>query len=122
MDNNTNYFDIDDSRFTEHFERPTITFHSDVSKRYVVLHNTVPRTRETIVEFIVSKPFVMVETLSGSSIISQVNPVWSWYRDGDFFLPKASTTEYRLLFEATAPPLGLATYIIRPANSAEDSM
>lgn len=123
LDNNTVYFDIDDSRFTdENEQRPTITFDSHAPQKYVVLHNTVPRVRETIVEFLVSKPFVMVETFNGSSIISQIAPVWSWQNASIVYSPEPSTTAYRVLFKVTVPPLGLATYIIRSTNSAEESM
>lgn len=76
-----------------------------------------------MVEFHVSKPFVMVEDLNEKSIISQIAPVWSWHKGSYSGLaPQASTTKYRLLFKARIPPLGLSTYIIRTTNSVEQSM
>lgn len=117
------YFNIDDSRsvgLTDN--RPTIILGDDVPTKYVVIHNSLPRYREEIVEFLVSKPFVMVEDLDGKSVASQVAPIWSWHRATyNGISPQASNTKYRLLFKAKVPPLGLTTYVIRSTNSMEQS-
>lgn len=118
-----NYFNIDDSR--SHGlpdNRPTIILGDDVPTKFVVIHNSLPRYREEVVEFLVSKPFVMVEDLDGKALPSQVAPIWSWHK-GTFngISPQASNTKYRLLFKAKVPSLGLATYVIRSTNSMEQS-
>lgn len=103
--------------------RPTIILGSTLPTKHVVLHNSLPRQRQEIVEFYVSKPFVKVEDMDGNSIASQVIPVWSWHRGAyGTIAPQASTTKYRLLFKANVPPLGLATYVIRSTNSVSHSM
>lgn len=118
------YFNVDDSRSLGINEnRPTIILGDDVPIKYVVVHNSLPRYREEVVEFLVSKPFVMVQDLDGKTIASQIAPVWSWHK-GTFsgLAPQASTTKFRLLFKAKVPPLGLTTYIIRSTSSAEQSL
>lgn len=117
------YFNIDDSRTVGlNDNRPTIILGDDVPTKFVVIHNSLPRYREEIVEFLVSKPFVMVEDLMGKSVPAQVAPIWSWHK-GTFsgISPQASNTKYRLLFKAKVPSLGLSTYIIRSTNSMEQS-
>lgn len=117
------YFDLDDSRTIGiDGDRPTIVLDENCPFKYVVVHNSLPRIRREVVEFHVSKPFVMVEDLDGNAIESQIVPVWYWHdgESGDL-IPQASTTKYRLLFRARAPPLGLATYIIRSTNSTSQS-
>lgn len=119
------YFNIDDSRsigLNDSNNRPTIILGDDVPTKYVVIHNSLPRYREEIVEFLVSKPFVMVEDLAGISLPSQVAPIWSWHK-GTFngVSPQVSNTKYRLLFKAKVPALGLTTYVIRSRNSMEQS-
>lgn len=103
--------------------RPTIIVGESLPIKYVVLHNSLPRYRQEIVEFHVSKPFVMVEDLDGKAIESQVIPVWSWHK-GVYgtLVPQVSTTKYRLLFKAKVPSLGLSTYIIRSTNSMSQSL
>lgn len=117
------YFNLDDSRSTGLNEnRPTIILGSSLPIKYVVLHNSLPRVRDEVVEFYVSKPFVMVEDLDGNAITSQIIPVFTWHKGAYGILqPQVQTTKYRLLFQASVPPLGLATYIIRSTNSAEES-
>lgn len=118
------YFNIDDSRAIGINEnRPTIILGDDVPIKYVVVHNSLPRYREEVVEFLVSKPFVMVQDLEKRTIPSQIAPVWSWHK-GAFsgLAPQASTTKFRLLFKAKVPPMGLSTYIIRSTSSAEQSL
>lgn len=116
------YFDIDDSRFTdETIQRVTIEIDSSAPTRYVVLHNSVPRERETVVEFLVTTPHVKVASLNGTSIVSQIGVTWMWKKDQDLYLPKPSHDTFRLLFKAWVPPLGLATYVIRLSNPHEIS-
>lgn len=104
--------------------RPTIILGDGLPIKYVVIHNSLPRYRQEVVEFYVSKPFVMVEDLDGKAIESQIVPVWSWHKGGAFgtLVPQVSTTKFRLLFKARVPSLGLATYIIRSTNSASQSL
>lgn len=102
--------------------RPTIVLGPESPEKYIVLHNSLPRVQETVVEFLVSKPFVMVQTVDGVTVPSQVTLIWSWYRGAYGIIPQISTTKYRLMFKAKVPPLGLATYIIRSTNSAEESL
>lgn len=119
-----NYFNIDDSRaIGMNDNRPTIILGDNVPTKYVVIHNSLPRHRQEVVEFYVSKPFVMVEDMDGRTIESQVVPVWSWHR-GVYrtLVPQPSNTKYRLLFKANVPPLGLTTYIIRSTNSVSQSL
>lgn len=118
------YFSIDDSRTTGMIDnRPTIILGESLPIKYVVLHNSLPRYRQEIVEFHVSKPFVMVEDLDGKAIDSQIIPVWSWHKGAYGTLtPQVSTTKYRLLFTAKVPSLGLSTYIIRSTNTASQSL
>lgn len=118
------YFNLDDSRAIGMNEnRPTIILGEGLPIKYVVVHNSLPRYRQEVVEFYVSKPFVMVEDLDGKAIDSQIIPVWSWHI-GAFgsLVPQVSTTKYRLLFKARVPSLGLATYIIRSTNSVSQSL
>lgn len=103
--------------------RPTIILGESLPIKYIVLHNSLPRYRQEIVEFHVSKPFVMVEDLNGIAIESQIIPVWSWHKGAySTLVPQVSTTKYRLLFKAKVPSLGLATYIIRSTNSVAQSL
>lgn len=103
--------------------RPTIILGDDLPTKYVVVHNSLPRHRQEVVEFYISKPFVMVEDLDGKAIESQVIPVWSWHRGPSRSLvPQPSNTKYRLLFRANVPPLGLMPYIIRSTKSASQSL
>lgn len=118
------YFNMDDSRTVGLSEnRPTIILGDEVPTKYIVLHNSLPHEREEVVEFLVSKPFVMVEDLEKKTIQSQITPVWSWHK-GIFsgLSPQASTTKYRLLFKAKLPPFGLSTYVIRSTSSIETSL
>lgn len=103
--------------------RQTIIIGDEIPTKYVVLHNSLPHEREELVEFYVSKPFVMVTDLDEKSVPSQVAPVWSWHK-GAFNVraPQAVTTKFRLLFRAKVPPLGLTTYIIRSTASMESSV
>lgn len=103
--------------------RPTIILGEGLPIKYIVIHNSLPRYRKEVVEFYVSKPFVMVEDLDGNAIESQIVPVWSWHK-GAFgtLVPQVSTTKYRLLFKARAPSLGLVTYIIRSTESTSQSL
>lgn len=117
------YFNLDDSRSIGLNEsRPTIILGSSLPTKHVVLHNSLPRDREEVVEFCVSKPFVRVEDLNGKAISSQIIPIWSWHK-GPYGAkaPQASTTKFRLLFKAKVPSLGLATYIIRSTNTQKQS-
>lgn len=91
-------------------------------KRYVVLHNSVPRQRTAIVEFLVSEAYVKVERLDGTAVASQITPLWSWYKISGRFVPQPEVNQYRLMFKVTVPPLGLATYVIKATESVEDSM
>lgn len=102
--------------------RPTIILGDDLPTKYVVVHNSLPQEREEVVEFHVSKPFVMVQDLNGKSINSQVAPVWQWNQVYNGLGPQASTTKYRLIFKVKIPPMGLATYAIRSATSAQTSL
>lgn len=115
---------MDDSRYPGPDDtRPTIILGSDFPTKYVVLHNSLPFTREEIVEFYVSKPFVFVTDFDKTPVESQVSPVWSWTNLlSKTILPQSSTTKYRVIFKARVPPLGLAVYIINSASSVEDSM
>lgn len=118
-----NYFSIDDSRSIGLSEnRPTIVLGPDSPEKYIVLHNSLPRVRETTVEFLVSKPFVMVQNLDGTTIKSQITPIWSWYPGAFGLVPQVSTTKYRLIFKANVPALGLVTYIIRSTNTLAESL
>ncbi|XP_031636504.1 alpha-mannosidase 2 [Contarinia nasturtii] len=118
------YFNIDDSRtIGMNDNRPTIILGESLPIKYVVLHNSLPRYRQEIVDFHVSKPFVMVEDLDGRAIESQIIPVWSWHKGAyGTLVPQVSTTKYRLLFKAKVPSLGLSTYIIRSTNSVSQSL
>lgn len=118
------YFNLDDSRIIGINEnRPTIILGDGLPIKYIVIHNSLPRYRQEIVEFHVSKPFVMVEDLDGKAIESQIVPVWSWHKGPYSTLsPQVSNTKYRLLFKARVPSLGLSTYIIRSTNSASQSL
>lgn len=121
-DYNTTYFDIDDSRFSdENDRRAIITLESKSSVQYIAIHNSLPRDRSSVVEFLVSTPLVKVETPDGRSIMCQITPTWSWNKVSGSFVPTPSTKQYRLLFKANVSPLGLATYIIRTILSAEES-
>lgn len=121
-DYNATYFDIDDSRFSdENIHRPTITLESNASVQHIVIHNSMPRSRESVVEFLVSSPLVKVETLSGTPVLSQITPLWSWNNINGTFVPEPSTKQYRLLFKASVPPLGLTTYVLRSIKSAQES-
>lgn len=103
--------------------RPTIILGDTLPIKYVVMHNSLPRYRQEVVEFFVSKPFVMVEDLDGKAIDSQVIPVWSWHKGAyGTLVPQVSTTKYRILFKVSAPPLGLATYIIRSTKNPSQSL
>lgn len=103
--------------------RPTIILGDHLPIKYVVIHNSLPRYRQEVVEFHVSKPFVMVEDLDGKAIESQIIPVWSWHKGAyGTISPQVSTTKYRLLFKARVPSLGLATYIIRSTKSVAQSL
>lgn len=122
-DHHFTYFNVDDSRSIGLNEsRPTIILGSSLPTKHVVLHNSLPRDREEVVEFCVSKPFVRVEDLNGKVISSQIIPIWSWH-NGPYGAkaPQASTTKFRLLFKAKVPSLGLASYIIRSTNSQRQS-
>lgn len=118
------YFNIDDSRaIGMNDNRPTIILGDNLPTKYVVVHNSLPRHRQEVVEFYISKPFVMVEDTDGKMIESQVIPVWSWHRGAyRTLVPQPSNTKYRLLFKATVPPLGLTTYVIRSTNSVSQSL
>lgn len=109
--------ELDDSR-------PTIVIGPELPIKHVVVHNSLPYHREQIVEFYVSRPFIMVTTeFDKTSIECQVTPVWSWHDNMNNQLsPQASTTKYRVLFKASVPPLGLTIYTITSTNSIEDSM
>lgn len=116
------YFNIDDSRSAGGDEnRPTIILGENVPIKYIVIHNSLPRYREEVVEFVVSKPIIIVENISGQPISAQVAPIWTWHRGGlGSFTPQASTTKFRLLFKAKVPPMGLKSYIIRSVNSISE--
>lgn len=118
------YFNMDDSRaIGMNDNRPTIILGEHLPIKYVVIHNSLPRYRQEVVEFYVSKPFVMVEDLEGNAIESQVIPVWSWHKGAyGTIAPQVSTTKYRLLFKAKVHSLGLSTYIIRSTNSVAQSL
>lgn len=117
------YFNIDDSRsYGVNDNRPTIILGDDVPTKYIVLHNSLPQEREEVVEFYVSKLFVMVEYLDGKAIASQVTPVWSWHKVFNGVGPQASTTKYRILFKAKVSSMGLTTYVIRSTHSMETSL
>lgn len=118
------YFHIDDSRTYNLLSdnRPTIILGDDLPTKYVVVHNALAQEREEVVEFHVSKPFVMVEDMDGKSISSQVAPMWQWNRVYNGLGPQASTTKYRLMFKAKIPPMGLSTYVIRSTTSVETSV
>lgn len=113
---------MDESRSAGNDEnRPTIILGGDVPIKYIVVHNSLPRYREEVVEFIVSKPLVVVEDLKGQPMTAQVAPIWSWHKGGSGGLtPQASTTKFRLLFKPRIPPLGLRTFIIRSVNNVSD--
>lgn len=118
------YFNIDDSRMPgPDNHRQTIIIGDEIPTKYVVIHNSLPYEREELVEFYVSKPFVMVTDLDEKTIPSQISPVWSWHKGAySSLLPQAVTTKFRLLFRAKVPSLGLSTYIIRSTNSLESSV
>lgn len=117
------YFNIDDSRMPgQNNYRHTIILGEEIPTKYIVLHNSLAYTREELVEFYVSKPFVMVTDLNDAIIPCQVSPVWSWHKGAfNTMAPQAVTTKYKLLFRAKVPPMGLATYIIKATTSAETS-
>lgn len=107
---------IDDSR-------PTIVVGSELPSKHIVIHNSLPYHREEIVEFYVSRPFVMVTEFDKTSIESQVTPVWSWHDNlMNKLSPQASTNKYRVLFKARVPPLGLAIYTITATNNMDQSL
>jgi len=115
---------MDDSRTAGPNEsRQTIILGQELPTKYIVLHNSLPYVREELVEFYVSRPFVMVTDTQHTSIPSQVSPVWGWHKSVVSTLaPQASTTKYKLVFNAKVPPLGLATYIIHSTSSVENSL
>lgn len=103
--------------------RQTIILGEEIPIKYVVIHNSLSTWREEIVEFLVSKPFVMVTDLDENNIAAQITPIWSWHK-GEFstLAPQASTTKFRLMFTAKVPPMGATTYIIRSTTTIEDSL
>lgn len=121
-DYNFHYFTLDDSRWPGvgvEESRTTIILGEELPTKHVVLHNTVPRWREELVDFYVSSPFISVSDLAGNAVEAQVNPVWSWHHDtlSKTVNPQASTTKYRLLFKARVPPMGLTTYVLTVSDS-----
>ncbi|EDW81559.1 uncharacterized protein Dwil_GK10956 [Drosophila willistoni] len=121
-DYNFAYFSIDDSRWPGsgvEDSRTTIILGEELPTKHVVIHNTLPRWREQMVDFYVSSPFVSVSDLSGNPIEAQVSPVWSWHHDTltKTIHPQGSTTKYRLIFQARVPPMGLSTYLLTMADS-----
>lgn len=118
------YFNVDDSRTADQNDnRHTIILGEEIPIKHVVLHNSLPYFREEIVEFLVSKPFVMVTDMDNVNIPCQITPVWSWHKsDFSNLAPQASTTKYKLIFKAKVPPMGLTTYLIHSTPSAKDSM
>lgn len=115
---------MDDSRTADQNDnRHTIILGEEIPIKHVVLHNSLPYFREEIVEFLVSKPFVMVTDMDKVNIPCQITPVWSWHRsDFSNLAPQPSTTKYKLIFRAKVPPMGLTTYLIHSTASAKDSM
>ncbi|CAO1425424.1 unnamed protein product [Diamesa serratosioi] len=118
------YFNIDDSRSAGNDEtRSVIIIGDEIPFKYVVLHNSLPYTRNELVEFHIAKPFVTVTDSEDNVVNAQVTPVWLWHKSPLIAMqPQASTTKYRLLFNANVPPLGLSVYKINAKKNADESM
>uniref|UniRef100_A0A2M3ZE22 Alpha-mannosidase n=1 Tax=Anopheles braziliensis TaxID=58242 RepID=A0A2M3ZE22_9DIPT len=118
------YLSIDDSRPVSGSDgsRPTIIVGDELPTKQVVLHNALPQVRSEIVEFYVATPFLTVRDANGGTVPCQIAPVWSWHtRPDGVSQPQPSNTKFRLLFRATAPPLGISVYTINSRNSASES-
>ncbi|XP_011194009.1 alpha-mannosidase 2 [Zeugodacus cucurbitae] len=120
-DYNFHYFYLDDSRWPGPSDsRSTIILGDELPTKHIVLHNSLARWREELVDFYVSSPYMGVRDSQDKPVEAQITPVWTWHRHtpSNSITPQASTTKYRLLFKAKVPPLGLATYTIQAQSSA----
>ncbi|XP_054725610.1 alpha-mannosidase 2 [Anastrepha obliqua] len=116
------YFYLDDSRWPGPSDsRSTIILGEELPLKHIVLHNSLARWREELVDFYVSSPYMSVTDFHGNPVEVQITPVWTWHRHipSNSITPQASTTKYRLLFKANVPPLGLVTYIIQAQTSQQ---
>lgn len=82
------YFNIDDSRSAGNEDsRSVIIIGDEVPFKYIVVHNSLPRERNELVEFHIAKPFVSVTDPEGNVINAQVAPAWTWHQSvfGEIF-------------------------------------
>lgn len=103
--------------------RPIIILGDELPSKHIVLHNSLPYQREELVEFLVSRPFVMVTEFDKSTVECQVSPMWSWSKIiYSSTTPQGSSTKYKVMFRAIVPPLGMTVYTIHSTSGVEDSM
>lgn len=97
-----NIADIGSSQ-EEHYQ--IIIGFPEISSKKIVIYNSLTFTRQEVVTFHISTPFVEVRDFQGNKVKCQISPIFEYG-------PSMSQTKYQLSFIANVPALGLIGYTV----------
>ncbi|RZC36724.1 alpha-mannosidase 2 [Asbolus verrucosus] len=106
-DKNALFYNVDDVRHSHDAiaERYQITIGPELRTKRIAIYNSLTFSREEVVTFHVSTPYVEVLDMKRRRIKCQISPIFEYGST-------MSQTKYQLSFVADMPALGLVSYVI----------